>query len=101
MGEQKLDGRALWNGLRVCGAVKAPPMLLPVVMMQAGIGDAYIRLTSPVIESVFVAYNTMGISAVMRLNDEQEFEEAFRARFGRRVCWVSKVPTFLARVWAT
>ncbi|MBO0795035.1 MAG: MGMT family protein, partial [Ktedonobacteraceae bacterium] len=36
----------------------------------------------------------------MRLDDAQEFEEAFRARFGRGVYPASEPPAFITRAWS-
>lgn len=100
MEQQEQDGRALLGKLRASGAAKAPATLLPAVMMEIGRGDAYTRLTSP-IGPVFVAYNAAGVSAVMRLDDAREFEEAFRERFGRGVYPASEPPEFITRAWST
>jgi hypothetical protein len=50
------------------------------------------------IGSVFVAYNGLGISAVMRGASATKFEEAFRARFNRPIRQVAALPALLARM---
>ena len=62
--------------------VGAPASLLPHVLTQVGLADWYFPLDTP-IGPVFVAYNGRGLSAVMRADSGAEFEQAFRAQFGR------------------
>jgi O-6-methylguanine DNA methyltransferase len=93
------QGRVFIENLRAIREAEAPATLLPSVMIRVGLGDSYTSLTSP-IGPVFVAYNGTGISAVMRVADEQEFEQVFRERFGRRIYPASELPQLVQRAWA-
>jgi O-6-methylguanine DNA methyltransferase len=88
--------RALIGQLRALGNVQAPVMLLPRVMIRLGLGDAYFSLDTP-LGPIFVAYNDLGVSAVMRASETSEFEAAFRARFGRMVYRLAEPPATLVR----
>jgi O-6-methylguanine DNA methyltransferase len=76
--------RQLLKDLRTLGDVQAPPRLLPRVLDALELGDAYTTLETD-LGPVFVAFNTTGVSAVLRADSPAQFEEAFRARFGRPV----------------
>ncbi len=96
------EGRQLARGLRGLACVEAPASLLPAVLADIGLGDAYWRLETPV-GPVFVAYNGRGVSLVGRAaGDDAEgvagaFEDAFRARFGRDIGRVARPPAALGR----
>jgi len=89
------EGRVLVSRLRNLGTVQAPASLLPSVLERVGQRDAYARVDTP-IGAVFVAYNGVGISAVMRMASATEFEQAFQARFGRPIRPVAALPAALA-----
>jgi O-6-methylguanine DNA methyltransferase len=84
--------------LRDLGTLSAPPTVLPAVLERLGQSDAYTCCESP-IGPVYVAYNGLGISAVMSAASATAFEEAFRARFERPVHQVTDPPDQLARFW--
>jgi O-6-methylguanine DNA methyltransferase len=79
------------RALRELPVEAAPATLLPAVLRRVGLGDAYWRLESPV-GPVFVAHSRAGISMVTRARSSDEFERAFRRRFGRRVTAEKSVP---------
>jgi O-6-methylguanine DNA methyltransferase len=83
----------------------APPSLLPQVLDRVGLtdSDAYVEVEGP-IGPLFVAYGRGGISLVERARDAGEFEEQFRATFGRPVRRVQSAPELVeqvieARLW--
>ena len=88
--------RQLLKDLRALGDVEAPPRLLPRVLDALELGDAYTTLQTD-LGPVFVAFNGQGVSAVMRADSAAQFEEAFRARFGRPVRPASTPPRNLGR----
>jgi O-6-methylguanine DNA methyltransferase len=62
----------------------APPDLLGAVLDAVGLVDRYIERTTP-IGSVFIAYNSSGVSAVAVADDEAEFVAGFERRFQRAI----------------
>lgn len=90
------EARELIQRLRQIDAVQAPPSLLSSCMERIGPGDHYAILETP-IGVLFVAYNDVGISAVLQAQDATEFERAFRARFQRPIRAESALPEALAR----
>lgn len=68
-----------------------PATLLHNVLAQIGPGDTYAIVQAP-IGPLYVAFNDIGISAIMRVNDMIEFERAFRARFVRPIRRVATPP---------
>ena len=69
------------NGLQ---NVIAPATLAPHVLLTLGLSDAYWQTATP-IGSVFVAYNSRGVSAVHLADDAEAFERYFREHFHRRL----------------
>jgi O-6-methylguanine DNA methyltransferase len=86
----------LLKDLRALGEVRAPHTVLPRVLDALELGDAYTRLDTD-LGPLFVAFNKTGVSAVMRAATAAQFEEAFRARFGRPVRPASAAPRNLGR----
>jgi O-6-methylguanine DNA methyltransferase len=78
-----MNDRQLLRDLRAMGAVKAPPTVLEGVLQEIGLGDQYAPLTTP-LGIVFVAWNRLGVSAVMKTATADEFEARFQERFHRR-----------------
>jgi O-6-methylguanine DNA methyltransferase len=74
--------RQLLDDLRALGNVKAPPRLLANVLDQLELGDQFASLETA-LGPVFVAWNRLGVSAVMKTATVGEFQERFRERFGR------------------
>lgn len=88
------DTRQLIRELSDLGDVQAPPSIVPAVMVQVGLADAFFSHETP-LGMVFVAYNDQGISAVMLASDRARFESAFRARFGRAAYLAAEPPVAL------
>jgi len=89
-----MNERQLLTDLRTLGAVHAPPHLLDTVLRDLGLDDAYTSLSTP-LGPVFVAWNRLGVSAVMKTATGQDFEDRFRERFGRRPRQVDVAPADL------
>lgn len=62
----------------------APKSLLPKVLLAVGVADGYHSYDSPV-GSVFIAFNSKGVSAVVLGDDPSAFEDQFAERFGRSI----------------
>jgi methylated-DNA-[protein]-cysteine S-methyltransferase len=77
-----MNDRQLLTDLRTLGAVKAPPGVLEAVLNELGLGDQYAQLATP-LGPVFVAWNRLGVSAVMQTRTAEEFETRFQERFLR------------------
>jgi O-6-methylguanine DNA methyltransferase len=77
-----MNERELMTALRGLADVRAPATVLEHVLDEVGLGDQYAELSSP-LGPVFVAWNRLGVSAVMKTSTPQEFEERFAARFHR------------------
>jgi O-6-methylguanine DNA methyltransferase len=75
--------RALVYALHEMRAVDPPASLLPAVLRLTGLADSYLPLETPV-GTVFVAWNSRGISAVMRRDDATAFAFEFTHQFQRR-----------------
>ena len=83
----------------------APAGFADRVLDELGLGEAYVQVDGP-IGPLFVAYGPHGIALVERAEDAGEFEEEFRATFGRPVHRVAKAPDLIekvikARVWGS
>lgn len=92
------DARFLVHQLRGLGRVEAPASVLPSVPERTGHRDAYSRCDSP-IGPVYVAYNGLGISAVLTAASAEEFESAFQRRFNRPLRYAESLPEPLALLW--
>ena len=68
--------------LKKLGRLKAPAGFSERVLSQAGIGDTY-AVFDTVLGSVHVAWNGHGVSAAMRAESDEEFEEWFEREVGR------------------
>lgn len=77
------EGRQLVRELRVLGG-HAPDRLAGDVLRRVGLGDDYFGLDTP-LGRLLIAYNDLGISAVERDTDPQQFEQHFRTRYGRPI----------------
>jgi O-6-methylguanine DNA methyltransferase len=89
-----MNERQLIRDLRALGDTKAPPRVLDNVLHDLGLGDLFTALESP-LGTVFVAWNRLGVSAVMKTATRAEFEERFQARFHRMPRWVDTSPADL------
>ena len=79
------------RALRGLGGARAPETLLPAVMRRIGLADAYWKIESP-LGPVYVAHSKAGISMVTRAKSDDDFERAFRRRFGRAATRERAVP---------
>ena len=77
-----MQNRQLLEGLHGLGMVRAPATVLEGVLAEVGLGDRYASLDTA-LGPVFVAWNRLGVSAVMKTTTPDEFELRFRERFGR------------------
>jgi O-6-methylguanine DNA methyltransferase len=77
-----MHNRQLLQDLRGLGEVRAPARVLESVLDTVGLGDRYASLETA-LGPVFVAWNRLGVSAVMKTATAAEFEQRFRERFGR------------------
>lgn len=89
------ESRDLLEELHGLRHVEAPD-LRPAVLPEVGLADRYGTLETP-LGPVYVAYNALGISAVMRAVDDADFEQQFRLQFGRQVYRVEQLPESLLR----
>jgi O-6-methylguanine DNA methyltransferase len=76
--------RHLFDDLRALSNLKAPPHLLDAILDEVELGDRYASLETA-LGPVFVAWNQLGASAVMKTATPAEFEARFRERFGRSI----------------
>jgi O-6-methylguanine DNA methyltransferase len=90
-----MNDRQLMKDLRALGEVRAPARLLETVLDEVGLGDHYAGLETA-LGRVFVAWNRLGVSAVMKTATPQEFEDLFRARFHRLPRPASELPDAIA-----
>lgn len=88
--------RTMVRHLRELDQVPAPPGLAPTVLERLGLSDAYAACDTP-IGPVFVAYNGLGIAALMPAAAATDFEQAFHKRFGRSLRPVAALPPDLER----
>jgi O-6-methylguanine DNA methyltransferase len=77
-----MNDRQLLANLRALDNVQAPPTVLEKVLEDIGLGDQYAQLSTP-LGPVFVAWNRLGVSAVMKTSTPREFEARFEERFHR------------------
>ncbi len=92
------DARFWVHQLRDLGHVQAPDTVMPSVLERTGHRDAYAQCDSP-IGPVYVAYNGLGISAVLTATSDDEFEAALQNRFNRPLRRVESLPEALASLW--
>jgi O-6-methylguanine DNA methyltransferase len=98
-GQPVADSRLVAAGLRGLRR-HAPSSLVPRVLEQLGLADAYVEVEGP-IGPLFVAFGAHGISLVERAGparDAGAFEEQFRITFGRPVRRVERAPELIERV---
>ena len=77
-----MQNRHLFEDLRGLGQVRAPASIVEAVLDEVGLGDRY-ALLETALGPVFVAWNRLGVSAVMKTATGDDFESRFRERFGR------------------
>lgn len=96
MAKQVMSDQQVEAGLRSL-RTPAPEGLVNTVLDRVGLGDAYVRVEGP-IGPLFVAFGRDGISLVERTRDAGDFEQTFRAMFGRPVWRVERAPELIERV---
>src|SRR5438132_3572934 len=77
-----MQNRQLFEDLRGLGQVRAPASIVEAVLDEVGLRDRYASLETA-LGPVFVAWNRLGVSAVMKTATGDDFESRFRERFGR------------------
>jgi len=73
----------------------APGTLVPHVLIDLGLADAYAPIDSP-IGPLYVAFNGLGVVAVEQAADGPSFERAHATRYGRPAYPVTALPRRLA-----
>jgi O-6-methylguanine DNA methyltransferase len=86
-----MNDRQLLEDLRALGSVRAPAWVLESVLDEVGLGDNYASLETA-LGPVFVAWNRLGVSAVMKTATPEDFELRFRERFGRTPRQAAELP---------
>ena len=86
-----MQNRHLFEDLRGLGQVRAPASIVEAVLDEVGLGDRYASLETA-LGPVFVAWNRLGVSAVMKTATGDDFESRFRERFGRSPRRASELP---------
>jgi O-6-methylguanine DNA methyltransferase len=86
-----IEERQLLRDLRALGEARAPGRLLDTVMRRLELGDEY-ALLDTLLGPLYVAWNREGISAVMRTQSGEDFEERFETRFQRTARPAREVP---------
>ena len=77
-----MHNHRLLEELRALGRVRAPSQVLDQVLDEIGLRDVYASLETA-LGPVYVAWNRLGVSAVMKTATPWEFEERFLERFMR------------------
>ncbi|MBV9120443.1 MAG: methylated-DNA--[protein]-cysteine S-methyltransferase [Chloroflexi bacterium] len=80
--------------LRPLREVRAPSSLRHAVLRRVGIADAYFQLETP-LGRLFVAYSSMGVSAVLYALNAEGFEREFRRITGRAAAPAGEAPARL------
>jgi methylated-DNA-[protein]-cysteine S-methyltransferase len=86
-----MHSRVLFEDLRALGVVDAPARILESVLTQVDSGDRFASLQTP-LGPVFVAWNMLGVSAVMKTTTTEEFMARFRERFRREPRQMLELP---------
>ena len=86
-----MQNRQFLEELRALGRVRAPDRVLDNVLDEVGLRDWYASLETA-LGPVYVAWNRLGVSAVMKTATPWEFEERFAERFMRSPRAASELP---------
>jgi O-6-methylguanine DNA methyltransferase len=86
-----MNDRQLLRDLRALSAVQAPPRVVEGVLHKLGLNDEYGLLETP-LGPVYVAWNRLGVSAVMKTATAEEFEQRFSERFHRKPSLALELP---------
>lgn len=89
-----MQNRQLREELRALGRVRAPDGLLDHVLDEVGLRDWYAAFETA-LGPVYVAWNRLGVSAVMKTQTAREFEERFVQRFMRSPRPAAQLPADL------
>src|SRR5579859_3823078 len=95
--------RNLVRDMRSLGDERAPSSLLPAVLAEIGLWDSYAQFAAPIGQS-YVAFNRLGVSAVIRAESDADVEASFWARFHRPIRRAGDLPPALERAlteWST
>jgi O-6-methylguanine DNA methyltransferase len=82
----------LLKDLHELSDVRAPERVIEAILDEIGLGDRYAAMDTA-LGPVFVAWNRLGVSAVMKTATAEEFEERFRERSGRSPRRAAQLPT--------
>lgn len=86
----------LFEELRALGRVQAPSEVLDNILEEVGLRDLYASLETA-LGPVYVAWNRLGVSAVMKTATPAEFEDRFRQRFQRSARPTGELPADLGQ----
>jgi len=86
-----MQNRQLVRDLRALGDAQAPPRILEAILDSVDLGDRFASLDTP-LGPVFVAWNRLGVSAVMKTATPEEFKARFRERFHRSPRYARELP---------
>jgi O-6-methylguanine DNA methyltransferase len=89
-----MHNQQLFHELRALGQVRAPARVLEAILAEVELGDRYATLETA-LGLVFVAWNRLGVSAVMLTATGEEFEAQFRERFGRSALAAPEPPSLV------
>lgn len=90
-----MQNRQLLDELRELARVNTPARVLEAILDEVQLGDEYASLETA-LGLVFVAWNRLGVSAVMKTSTGEEFEDLFRERFHRLPRRASELPHGIA-----
>ncbi len=93
------SARQFTQELHALADVAAPTGLLPAVLSELGLADAYFSIESP-LGPLLIAYNDRGIAAVGRGQDSAAFVAGYAARCGRPLRSTPIPPAALGRAIA-
>jgi O-6-methylguanine DNA methyltransferase len=91
-----MRNKELLDELRGLARVHTPARVLEAILDEVGLADLYGSLETA-LGPVFVAWNRLGVSAVMKTATDEEFEERFSERFHRFPRPTDRLPSDLTR----
>jgi O-6-methylguanine DNA methyltransferase len=77
-------------------ATEAPDTILPQVLLETDGADGFVTVDGPA-GSMFVSFNSRGVSSLSLGNDPEEFRDRFELQFGRPAFPVAALPPRLAK----
>jgi O-6-methylguanine DNA methyltransferase len=90
------EARRLKRELRMLGMEPAPATLLPGVLSQIGLADAYTQMLTP-IGRAYVAFRGERVLAVVPAASDAAFEAQYRARYRRPIHRAQELPARVER----